>query len=90
LLAQLHCLFTVVDVDRVIKNCLKFGKAAGSDNLSAEQIIYAHPNIVMHLCNFFNLIVKHGYVLAQLGTGIIIPLSKIALVIFPKLTIIEQ
>jgi len=57
------CLFTVVDVDRVIKNCLKLGKAAGSNNVSAEHIIYAHPSIVMHLCNLFrpNLIVKHAW-----------------------------
>jgi len=59
------CLFTVVDVDHVIKNCLKFGKAAGSNKLSDEHIIYDHPSIVMHLCNLFNLILKHGYVPAK-------------------------
>jgi len=70
------CLFTVVDVDRVIKNCLKFGKAAGRDNVRAEHIIYAPPSIVMFLCNLFNLIIQYDYVPAKFGTRIIIPLVK--------------
>ena len=41
-----------------------------------EHIIYADPITTFHLCNLFNLIIPHGYVPAQFGSGIIIPLIK--------------
>ena len=69
-------LFTVDDVVNVICNSLKKGKAAGADNITAEHVIYADPIIAYHLCNLFNLIIQHGYVPAQFGSGIIIPLIK--------------
>jgi len=50
---------------------LKKSKAAGADNISAE---YVNPNVVFYLCNLFNLIMHHGYVPAQFGSGI--PLIK--------------
>ena len=33
-------------------------------------------SIPTHLCNLFNLIIQHGYVPAQFGSGIIISLIK--------------
>ena len=68
--------FSVNDVRQVMLNSLKIGKAAGADNIAAEHIIYADPIIAYHLCNLFNLIIQHGHVPAQLGSGIIIPLIK--------------
>jgi len=44
--------------------------------LTLEHIIYSHPRIVLHLCNLFNLMLKHGYVSDQFGRGIVIPLVK--------------
>ena len=55
---------------------LKKGKAAGSDNITAEHVIYADPSLVYHLCNLFNLIIQHGYVPDKFGSGMIIPLIK--------------
>jgi hypothetical protein len=69
-------MFSVEEVDYVIRNCLKTGKAAGHDNISAEHILWAHPSVVLHLCKLFNLILQHGYVPANFGSGIIIPLVK--------------
>jgi len=69
-------MLSVEDVDYVIRNIMKCGKAAGADNLTLEHIIYSHPSIVLHLCNLFNLMLKHGYVPDQFGRGIVIPLVK--------------
>jgi len=44
--------------------------------MSAEHALYANPNVVFHLCNLFNLIIHHGFVPAQFGSGIINPLIK--------------
>jgi hypothetical protein len=55
---------------------MKRGKAASSDNLTLEHVIYSHPSVVLHLCRLFNLMLKHGYVPNQFGRGIIIPLVK--------------
>ena len=68
--------FTVEDIDNAIRNNLKTGKAAGSDNIVAEHIIYAHPAIVSHLTKLFNLIILHGYVPNKFSHCIIVPLIK--------------
>jgi len=44
-------MLSVEDVNYVIRNIMKCGKAAGADNLTLEHIIYSHPSIVLHLCN---------------------------------------
>jgi len=49
-------MLSVEDVDYVIRNNMKCGKAAGADNLTIEHIIYSHPSIVLQLCNLFNLV----------------------------------
>jgi len=69
-------LFTVEDVDYVLHQRIKSGKAAGIDNLTAEHLFYCHPSIAVHLSNLFNLMLKHGYVPSQLGLSIIVPLVK--------------
>ena len=69
-------LFLISDVNNVICNSLKKGKAAGIDNITAEHVIYSDPMIAVHLCNLFNLVIHHGYVPAQFGSGIVIPLIK--------------
>ena len=69
-------MLSVEDVDYVIRNNMKCGKAAGADNLTLEHIIYSHPSIILHLCKLFNLMLKHGYVPDQFGRGIVIPLVK--------------
>jgi Reverse transcriptase (RNA-dependent DNA polymerase) len=68
--------FTVEGVDNVIRSKLKMGKAAGLDGIHPEHVVYAHPAIVLHLCNLFNLILIHGYVPDGFGKGVIIPLIK--------------
>jgi hypothetical protein len=42
-------MLSVEDVDYVIRNNMKCGKAAGADNLTLEHIIYSHPCIILHL-----------------------------------------
>lgn len=69
-------MLTIDDVEYVIRNNMKCGKAAGFDNLTLEHIVYSHPSIMYHLCKLFNSMLKHGYVPAQFGRGIVIPLIK--------------
>jgi len=66
---------TVELVDRCIRQ-MKRGKAAGPDNLTAEHIIYAHPCVVILLCDLFQAMIESGYVPDDFGKGIIIPLVK--------------
>ena len=69
-------MLTVQDIECVIRNNMKCGKAAGADNLTLEHIIYSHPSVMLHLCKLFNLMLRHGYVPDQFGRGIVIPLVK--------------
>jgi len=69
-------LFTVEDVDYVLHQCIKSGKAAGIDNLTTEHLFYCHPSVTVHLSNLFNLMLKHSYVPSQFGLGIIVQLVK--------------
>ena len=66
---------TVELIDRCIRRMQK-GKASGPDDLCAEHMIYAHPSLVMHLKSLFQLILKHGFVPTNFGSGISIPLIK--------------
>ena len=70
-------MLTAADVEYVIHNNIRRGKAAGFDNLTIEHILYSHPSINFHLCKLFNLMLKHGYVPDEFGRGIIIPLVKV-------------
>jgi hypothetical protein len=52
------------------------GKAAGIDNLCIEHALYAHPGVIIHLTNLFNVMIKHAHVPDQFGLGIFFPLVK--------------
>lgn len=66
---------TVELVDRCIRK-LAIGKACGPDNLMAENLIYAHPILVVQLTNLFKSIAIQGYVPQGFSTGYIIPIIK--------------
>lgn len=55
---------------------LKFGKAAGPDDLCAENVHYAHPALIVHLKQLFKLILIHGFVPNSFGVGLSVPLVK--------------
>jgi len=44
--------------------------------VSPGHILYAHPCIIIHLKNLFNMILRHGYVPQYFGKGIVVPLIK--------------
>jgi hypothetical protein len=63
----------------LIDNCIRklhLHKASGPDDLTAENLIHAHPSLIVHLKLLFTLIIMHGYVPNAFGEGIIIPLVK--------------
>ena len=63
----------------LIDNCIRklhLHKASGPDDLSAENLVNAHPSLIIHLKFLFTLIISHGYVPNAFGEGIIIPLVK--------------
>ena len=68
-------MLTTEDVDKAIHN-IKLGKAAGHDNLTIDHFLYSHPCIVIHLRQLFNAMLKHSYVPAEFGKGVIVPLVK--------------
>ena len=69
-------MFDVENVELAINSNLKLDKAAGIDNIMAENILIAHPAIITHLKNLFNLMIIHGYVPDKFGSAIIVPLVK--------------
>jgi exonuclease III len=62
-------------VDKMIYN-LKNGKAASSDNLTAEHIKHCHPIIVSLLTKLFNIMLSLGYVPNSFGIGLTVPIPK--------------
>lgn len=67
----------IVNTDMVEKaiGALTGKKAAGSDNVSEEHLLYAPGCAIAHLANLFNGMLKHGYLPNSLTEGIIIPIS---------------
>jgi len=63
----------VEEVDNAV-HCLRVGKAAGLDRLTADHILFSHPSLIIQLHTLFNLCMKHGCVPSQFGQGIVIPL----------------
>ena len=55
---------------------LKRNSSAGNDNLVAENIIYSHPALIVHLKLLYSLIIIHGYVPNDFGIGTIVPVPK--------------
>jgi len=68
-------LFDVSDIEYGPKS-LKSGKSSGIDDLCAENILYAHPSIIIHLKLLFNMICTHGFVPDAFGEGITVPVIK--------------
>lgn len=68
--------FSVEEVDRVLREKIKTGKAAGHDCLSPEHLLYSHPCLTLYLCKLFNLMLDKGYVPKDFGIGVIVPIIK--------------
>jgi len=51
--------------------------------------MYAHPIIITHLTNLFNMILMHGFVQDKFGLGVTVPVVKDKLVSL-LLVIIDQ
>jgi hypothetical protein len=51
--------FNVEMIDKVVYE-MKKGKAAGADNITVEHIQYAHPIILVILCDLFNCMICLG------------------------------
>ena len=66
---------TVQLIDQCIRK-LKLGKANGHDGLSAENLVNAHPLLVVNLSLLFRSMAYHGYVPHNFGQGTIVPLLK--------------
>jgi len=56
--------------------CLKAGKVSGLHNLCKENVRYAHPIIITHLTNLFNMILMHGFVPDKFRLGVTVPVVK--------------
>jgi len=55
-------------------NSLKLGKATGPDGISSEHLKYViHLSLSFTCTNYFNELLRHGYVTEEFGHGIIIP-----------------
>lgn len=67
--------FDIETVDTVINN-LKFGKAPGIDDLTAEHLRYSHPIVVCVLQKLFNIMIDTNYVPNDFGMGITTPIPK--------------
>ena len=57
---------------------MKFGEACGTEDLCKENIICAHPPVIVYLKILFNmgLICTHGFVRDAFGQGVAIPIIK--------------
>ena len=62
-------------IDKCIRS-LKLGKACGPDELSAENLVHAHPSLVIHICFLFRAMIMHGFVPDKFGADLIVPLVK--------------
>ena len=67
--------FTVTDIEDSMQ-CLKFGTASGIYDLCKENIINAHPTVIVHLKIRFNIICIQGFVPDAFGQGVTIPVIK--------------
>jgi len=55
---------------------LKFGKASGPDEFMTENLKYAHPVVIYHLCVLFKKMSTHSFVPNEFGVVLIVPLVK--------------
>ena len=63
-------------IEHVVNN-LKYGKAAGLDNLTAEHLQHCHPLLPGVLAKLFNYFIRQGYVPEQFGKSYTVPLRKV-------------
>ena len=68
-------LFTIENIENAVYK-LKKGKAAGSDNVTVEHLVYAHPCLFACIKILFNLMLTNGVVPDEFGKGLLIPLLK--------------
>jgi len=68
---------TVERVDRCL-GMMKLGKAAGYDGIKVEHLMYAHPILVIIMCNLFNIMLLHGVVPTMFRMGVIVPLTTLS------------
>jgi len=61
---------TVELADKCIQR-LHVGKASRPDNLSSEHVKYAHPLVVLQLCNLLRTMVIHCLVPDDFGNGLL-------------------
>ena len=52
------------------------GILCGPDGLTKENVIYAHPSVVIHLKILFNIISGHGFVPDNFGLSVTVPVVK--------------
>ena len=71
-----NLLFTVGEIDSAIRSKLKLGKAVRLDGVQPGHIVFAHPAVVMHLRNLFNLVIQYGHVPVRFGESVVVPLIK--------------
>jgi len=62
-------------VDKCLRD-MKLGKTGGQDELTAEHLVYAHPYLVVLLCDLYRFMADTGFVHDAFGRGFIIPLVK--------------
>ena len=68
-------IITVTDVCSAVIN-LKSGKASGPDGIAAEALKYGGKLLAVHLTLFFNMLVAHCYIPADLTMTSIVPMLK--------------
>ena len=56
--------------------CLKSGKSADEDSISAEHLLLAPVNYLVRITNLFNLMLRHGCVPKQFRFGYMVPIVK--------------
>ena len=65
----------MVDIEASL-NCIKNGKASGPDGLTKENMIYAHPSIIIHLKLLFNPLMHEVAVLFQICSEVMSSLGN--------------
>jgi len=70
-------LVNVEVVDKCLRD-MKLGKTGSQDELTAEHLVYAHPYLVVLLCDLYRFMADRptGFVPDAFGRGLIIPLVK--------------
>ena len=65
----------VLLVDSTVRQ-IKFGKAPGLHNLTAEHLIHSHPSLISILVKLFNIMISCGSVPTGFGRSYTVPVPK--------------